>query len=265
MNAPARLLPRACPACKSQAREALPAYSLDEWAVARCTDCGFVYLSVVPPVEAMAGEFEWDASSKRETRRRRKAMPILKRFDAVTRARLHLFPRPDDKIAKIFREGAVVDVGCGTGHAFPPGPKPYGVEISPVLAKLSGEMFRARGGEVVEASALEGMRRYGDAMFDGAIIRSFLEHEHEPGPLLDEMARTLKPGGRLYIKVPNYGSLSRRVMGRRWCGFRWPDHVNYFTLHSLRDMLVRRGFSGRPLNALNLPFDDNIHFLAVKG
>ena len=35
--------------------------------------------------------------------------------------------------------------------------------------------------------------------------------------------------GAVVVKVPNYACLARRFRGRRWCGYRWPDHVNYFT------------------------------------
>jgi len=56
----------------------------------------------------------------------------------------------------------------------------------------------------------------------------------------------------------------RRVIGAKWCGFRYPDHVNYFTLHSLRDVAARAGFSCQLVNKISLPVDDNISVLLRK-
>ena len=44
------------------------------------------------------------------------------------------------------------------------------------------------------------------------------------------------------VKVPNYGSLNRIVTGQRWCGFRYPDHLNYFSPDTFRVLANRAGF-----------------------
>jgi hypothetical protein len=59
--------------------------------------------------------------------------------------------------------------------------------------------------------------------------------------------------------VPNFGSVNRLVTGPKWCGFRHPDHVNYFTVASLRRMAAESGMSLRLLNPIRLPLDDNIN------
>ena len=52
-------------------------------------------------------------------------------------------------------------------------------------------------------------------------------------PVLENLWSVLAPGGFAVVKVPNCGSLNRKVMGARWCGFRYPDHLNYFTPKAL--------------------------------
>jgi hypothetical protein len=44
------------------------------------------------------------------------------------------------------------------------------------------------------------------------------------------------------VKTPNFASLNRRAMGMRWSGFRFPDHVNYFTPATLSEIARRTGF-----------------------
>jgi SAM-dependent methyltransferase len=72
-------------------------------------------------------------------------------------------------------------------------------------------------------------------------MRGYLEHETSPRPVLEHVARVLRPGGRAVIQVPNYGSLNRHVRGVRWCGFRFPEHVNYFEPRSLKQMVLEAG------------------------
>lgn len=48
------------------------------------------------------------------------------------------------------------------------------------------------------------------------------------------------------------------VMQRKWCGFRYPDHVNYFTRASLAKLAAIAGFNMHVPWYLGLPTDDNI-------
>jgi SAM-dependent methyltransferase len=65
--------------------------------------------------------------------------------------------------------------------------------------------------------------------FDVITAISFLEHDPQPAKLLGQAFNLLRPGGALFIKVPNYDSLLRRWRGTHWSGYRWPEHVQYFT------------------------------------
>ena len=88
-------------------------------------------------------------------------------------------------------------------------------------------------------------------------MRSYLEHESQPRLALERAFAKLAPGGRVYVRVPNFGGLNRRIMGAQWCGFRFPDHVNYFTGTSLRRLAGQAGFRYRRLNGYSI-FGDNL-------
>jgi hypothetical protein len=77
--------------------------------------------------------------------------------------------------------------------------------------------------------------------------------------VLSELHRTLAPGGVALIKVPNHASLNRRVTGRKWCGYRYPDHLNYFTPASLRRMAEACGYEARFGPTDRLPTSDNMY------
>lgn len=238
----------------------MPHYSQGPWRVGACAACGFVYLRNAPAYERLTEEFAWEKTFDAHAARVKKEAPVLAWLDQSTRWRLHLF-RPDEaeQFRRMFPTGKVLDVGCGSGNRVPEPFTPYGVEISAALAAQADALMQVRGGACVQAPAVEGVESLPAASFSGVLMRSFLEHEAQPQRLLNAVSRVLTPDGVAYVKVPNYGGVNRRVMGARWCGFRHPDHVNYFTLASLTRMVAAAGLYLTLLNPLNLAFDDNIH------
>ncbi len=125
-------------------------------------------------------------------------------------------------------------------------------------------MMRAQGGYCVHGPGAEAIWAFEPETFDGIVMSSYLEHEEEPLKVLKGAARALKPTGKIYVRVPNFGGLNRRVTGRKWVGFRWPDHVNYFTVADLRRIAAMAGLEVQLLNPIRLPFDDNINALLVR-
>lgn len=257
---------RLCPLCGGGARRALPAYSRAPWQVAECPACGFVYLANPPGHAALAEEFAWEETSVSERQRRKHAAPWLYGLDEATR-KLRTAFRKDEMRAYLrwFGEGAkVLDIGCGAGGRVRPPLVPFGIEISTRLAQEADARMREHGGACVQAPGAEGIWAFPEGHFDGILMRSYLEHEEAPRRVLEGAHRALKPAGKIYVKVPNYGSVNRRVIGANWCGFRHPDHVNYFTRATLTRLAEVAGFGARLLNTLNLAFDDNIHTLLTR-
>ena len=136
--------------------------------------------------------------------------------------------------------------------------EPYGIEISTKLAKRADILFRNHGGYAINAPCTEGLEHFPEKYFDACVARSYLEHEAKPLEVLQGVCSVLKPSGVFVVKVPNYATVNRLVMGRKWCGFRYPDHLNYFTPASLRRMAEKTGFSVQYRWLDRLPTDDNM-------
>ena len=141
---------------------------------------------------------------------------------------------------------------------------PFGVELSRELYAMADQWMRNAGGYCVHAPAVEGIDQFDDNFFTGIVLRSFLEHEWQPKKLLKNAHRVLREDGGIFVRVPNFASYNRKFYGSKWCGLRYPDHVNYFTPESLQTMAVDCGFNMRILNPLNLAFDDNIKAVLTK-
>ncbi len=262
---------RACPLCGADNAAAPPGpYSKGPWRVKSCTGCGFVYLENAPVYDDLATTHAWEKSAPAEGAARRAESPVLQSLSKGMRFRLHWFRRArlGDLARRHVPPGKVVDVGCGDGWQIANLPGDYerwGIEISQDMARRARAALEPLGGTVVAAPAAEGLGRVPAGRFSGVVMRSFLEHDSEPRATLAGAVRALMPGGAVIIKVPNYASLNRMVMGRRWCGFRWPDHVNYFTPASLARMVEEAGLAVARFGILDrLPTSDNMWMVARK-
>lgn len=253
-----------------------------------CTETGMVFLENPPAYEQLADEFAWQKTYAEEKKRRTKAEPVLARVSGMVKwMRLNLKkPRLIRTAAHHIRElrakqpkGAVfnlVDVGCGGGEKTAQIPEfliakgeasvsPIGVEVSEVLAAAAQRRFEPFGGRCIEQPAVEGMESIETDSVQLVILSSFLEHEINPVGLLAVSKRKLVEGGRVIIKVPNFGSLNRQFRKEKWCGFRYPDHVNYFTPQTLRATIEAAGLKMRKPGWLDImPTSDNMWVIAEK-
>jgi SAM-dependent methyltransferase len=251
---------RDCPRCGASAFRALSAYSSPPWQIVECSACGFVFLRNPPDYKHLVSAFAWEKTRVAEVERRKTQSPVRMWLDRMTRWRAGLYsPGIAGRLQRLFSQGRVLDVGCGSGKKVPEPFVPFGVEISEELSRAADVHMRSRGGRAIHAPAVDGVKEFPDRYFSGILLRSFLEHEKQLKALLAECSRVLAPGGAVYVRVPNYGSVNRRLLGGKWCGFRYPDHVNYFTTTSLGAMAGDCGLALELLNPIRLPLDDNIN------
>jgi SAM-dependent methyltransferase len=251
------------------------------WILRECAESGFVWLENPPDYAAFREAFAWESTYENESERRRAAEPRLQQASSVLKRFRHRVLKRNKVQAMALGflagrrgEQLVVDVGCAWAHALaaiartPPAGItviPCGIEISTELARLAGEQLAPLGGRILHNNAIDGLAELAEDSADLIILSSFLEHEINPLPLLRTAGRKLRRDGALLIKVPNYASWNRRLRGAKWCGYRFPDHVNYFTPATLSAMLERAGLAVRRMNFFDrLPVSDSLYAVAGR-
>lgn len=102
-------------------------------------------------------------------------------------------------------DGAVVvDLGCGPGH-YTRALRERGALVVP--ADLDAAEFQLPGGPPGGEIVANGMYLpFPDESVDGLLCSNMLEHTPDPGAILAEMERVVKPGGWIWLSFTNWYS-----------------------------------------------------------
>ncbi len=143
----------------------------------------------------------------------------------------------------------VLEAGCGDGnflnHLKDAGAVVYGVEPSQRFREIALDRQHS-----VEEGYVTAERALRDGPFDGFVTRQVLEHVPEIHGFLTGIRRNLCDGAFGLIEVP---SLEKALQDHRYYDF-FTDHVNYFSLDTLRLALTLNGFE--VLDAYQDMFDE---------
>jgi len=241
-----------CPLCSCRAGR--DERRLVGFQLVRCTECRFVYVWPRPSRDASRHSYATGAKG---------GAPAVSADDAASEELMRAYDLEytsyvrrslADRLRRVADGRPVqrmLDFGCGSGHFLGLARdvlrcETYGVELNPV-----GALGARRFGFELHAGPLEDVP-FGDASFDLVYASQVFEHLPEPRAELAVLCRLLAPGGRLYVEVPNYGSISIRVGRDRFASNTPPGHVNYFTPWTLRNLVESCGLGVRAVRTTGL-------------
>ncbi len=145
------------------------------------------------------------------------------------------------------RPGRVLDIGCGNGELLGTlirlGWEGFGIESDGKAAQFAREQH-----DVVVFEGHLTPETLDGREFDLVVLSHVIEHSSDPGRLLSECRRVLRPGGQLTIVTPNVKSLGHSLFGRAWRGLEPPRHMYIF---SPRSLVVLVGLAGLTIRSWN--------------
>jgi SAM-dependent methyltransferase len=228
-----------CPACGANGRHWATVHDRHyrnpgTWDVHDCESCGARYLHPMPTAEQLGGYYPADYYSHQP-------MPASGR---ALKSRLKSVLLPLGTKEPVFAEpGRMLDLGCGSGW---------------MLEYYRDRGWEAEGVEYSESACAAGRERgltmhHGSledadlptAVFDYVRTNHSFEHLTNPNATLQEISRILKPGGTLFVGVPNTNGLTARLFGREWFYVGAPVHTINYNGTNLRALLERHDFEVR--------------------
>ncbi len=147
------------------------------------------------------------------------------------------------KIIKMFngKSGTALDIGCGRGHMLKKLKKNnwecYGTEISETLSQSL-----IRDGLKIFNSIDIKSCDFPSNHFDVVTLFHVFEHLQNPVDTLKEIGRILKPGGLLFIEIPNFSSWQAQIKRGQWQHLDAPRHLFHFTVNGLRLVMKKQKF-----------------------
>jgi 2-polyprenyl-3-methyl-5-hydroxy-6-metoxy-1,4-benzoquinol methylase len=138
-------------------------------------------------------------------------------------------------------KGRLLDFACAAGYlmelAQGRGWDAHGVDIGSWCQKAAAK----RGLRNLHIGQLRELA-FPDHHFDVVYAAQVLEHLPDPKADLTEIRRILRPGGTLYVDVPNYRCLSILLGRDRFELNNPPQHINYFTPQTLSRLIQDANF-----------------------
>lgn len=246
---------RRCPLCDCDSGAIF--YSEDGFNVARCDNCGYMYMNPFPTASGFQKIYNDTYRFGKED-----IDKIVNGFEAGTRL---LFEDRLNVIKKYKKSGRLLDIGCSYGIflrlAKESGYSVHGVEISKPVVDYGREKFKL--------DIREGMLKdedFPEEYFDIVTMFDVLEHVRDPLEELKAAIRVLKKDGLFLMTTPNVtvhliksrvvdllpflryykGNLPNTPFKANELGM--PYHINYVTPYTLKLMLSKAGFTDVEFN-----------------
>ncbi len=226
--------------------------SVQHFVYSRCNACGVLFQST-RPIESEIHHFYPESYGPHVPRR--KPPPIgggpaksSERHESAAAGRINRRRWPNlassaliDRPYAELRPGMVLlDFGCGRGEqldrAKRQGCETIGIDFSErAVAEVR------RNGHTALLVTPDLWDAVADETVDLVRMSHVLEHLYEPRPVLAEIVRKMKPGGRLHVSVPNPAGWAAAVFRGAWFGLECPRHIMMYPPRAVRRLLAEFG------------------------
>ncbi len=216
-----------------------------------CAKCGCVQIASIPA--DLSRYYPANYYSFRETSYEHKPWKIFlkkqlirhhvyKEPTLVGKLFAYRFPKDEDfypwvRRSELFFDGAVLDVGCGSGNVLLKLLKSGYTNLTGVDPFIEKDISYPGNVNIYkkELASVSGS-------YDLIIFNHVLEHMPDQAEALKHAFRLLKKGGCVLIRIPIAGTYAWRTYGTNWVQLDPPRHLYLHTVNSLKNLAAKLGF-----------------------
>ena len=231
-----------CPSCGSEAIKAVlmakdHTVSGEQFEIWECSACTLRFTQAAPGLNSIASYYKSeDYISHSDT----KEGIINTLYHTVRKMTLNK-KKSLVKTTTGLNEGSILDVGCGTGaflHTMQQaGWEVTGLEPDLLAREKARELYRLQPGLPEQLFHLP------LGSYHAITLWHVLEHVHQLHEYLDQLKKLLRPGGKIFIAVPNYTSYDAEKYGNDWAAYDVPRHLYHFSPGSMARLLSIHGLN----------------------
>ena len=224
-----------CAYCSAkQSLKLYPTYSIsgDNFHLNRCLECNAVFLSPPPTTEQLQKAYDDSYYGQGDEKFTGWIERILDYFRSARVRTVNKYIKPPARI---------LDIGCGNGRLLDGlikrGFEGYGIELPGKAAQRAAQIGRLQ----LKTGTLE-QGDYNPDFFDGICMWHVFEHLTKPKETLQIIQKILKPGGFLFISLPNIDSIQSRLFKGKWLHLDPPKHLFFLGKSDLISQMKDLGF-----------------------
>jgi 2-polyprenyl-3-methyl-5-hydroxy-6-metoxy-1,4-benzoquinol methylase len=228
-----------CPVCESSAIHPLltvkdHSVSGEEFVIWQCSNCSLRFTQDVPDETSIGPYYQSpDYISHSNTNKGllNKLYQRVRKFTLRQKASLI--------IKNTCAKGSILDIGAGIGAFLDQMKKSQwqitGIEPDEGARAQAKNLF---GIDLLNTPALQQLPHDN---YDAITLWHVLEHVEALHEYVEKLKALLKPGGKIFIAVPNYTSTDAHIYGNYWAAYDVPRHLYHFTPKAMRILLQKHG------------------------
>ncbi len=227
-----------CPICNSVS--VMQHTIINTYVIKRCSHCNYIFVDPRPKqkeIDNYYKNFDYKDADLSENRIRSDARISLKFISKYIKS-----------------TDTLLDLGCGRGYfmdeAKNQGWNTEGIDYSNKIVAYAREKLKLN---VIKSDIYKFTSKN---KYQLITMNQVIEHVLDIDKLLEKIVSLLEPGGFIYIATPNIQSASARVFGNEFEYLIPPEHINYFSIETLKKLLAKYNF--RVLGASTWGYPENL-------
>jgi 2-polyprenyl-3-methyl-5-hydroxy-6-metoxy-1,4-benzoquinol methylase len=206
----------------------------EQFSIVSCEKCGFHFTNPIPEKDKIGSYYKGDAYVSHSS----SSKGLINRLYGVVRKRTL-----QQKVSwvKMYASGVeLLDVGCGTGH-FLSAAKKSGYIITGIEPDEDARSFALQENNI-DALNQESLYELSAHSYDIITMWHVLEHVYDLKKDVEQLTKLVKPGGTIFIAVPNMNAYDAREYKSFWAAYDVPRHLYHFQERDVKRLFAQFDF-----------------------